>query len=256
MELRKHVIITGGAKGIGEACARMFVRDGYCTTILDIDKSAGVTLEKELGGQARFIPCDVSKSPEVDVSISQAIDFFGDIDVLVNNAGTNDYSTVTETTDELWDYVMNVNLKSHFLCARRCIPSMQKKGKGVVVNVSSVQAYISQAKVAAYTTAKTALLGLTRSIAVDYSPNIRSVAICPGTIDTPMLQKAIRESPDPAAVLEECNDMHLTKRIGTAEEVAELIVFVSGDKGNFITGQAIRIDGGLGVSVAGSKRDE
>jgi NAD(P)-dependent dehydrogenase (short-subunit alcohol dehydrogenase family) len=133
---------------------------------------------------------------------------------------------------------------------------MQKKGKGVVVNLSSVQAYISQEKVAAYTTSKTAILGLTRSIAVDYSPTIRSVAICPGTIDTPMLYKAIAESPDPEAVLQECHDMHLTKRIGTAEEVAELILFVSGEKAGFMTGQAIRIDGGLGISIGGSKREE
>jgi len=133
---------------------------------------------------------------------------------------------------------------------------MQNKGKGVVVNVASVQSYITQEKVAAYTTSKAALLGLTRSIAVDYGPSIRSVAICPGTIDTPMLQEAIQESPDPAAVLQECNEMHLTKRIGTAEEVAALIGFVSSEKGGFITGQSIRIDGGLGISVGGSKRDE
>ncbi len=253
---KKHVIITGGAKGIGEACAHLFVREGYNTTILDIDKSAGTALEQELGNQALFIPCDVSRSSEVNQAIDQAMDHFSKIDVLVNNAGINVYSTVTQTTDELWDKVMGINLKSHFLCARKCIPSMQKNGMGVVINVSSVQAYISQEKVAAYTTAKTALLGLTRSIAVDYGPNIRSVAICPGTVDTPMLQRAIQESPDPTAVLNECNEMHLTKRIGTPQEVAELIVFVASDKGSFMTGQAIRIDGGLGISVAGSKKDE
>jgi len=255
MEARKHVIITGGAKGIGESCVRIFLRDEYNVTLLDIDKSAGVALAQELGNQANFIPCNVSNSSAVDEAINQAIDHFGDIDVLVNNAGIVIYGTVTETTEEIWDKVMNVNLKSHFLCARRTIPSMQKKGKGVVVNVSSVQAFITQANVAAYTTSKAALLGLTRSIAVDYGPAIRSVAICPGTIDTPMLQSAVLESPDPAAVLEECNEMHLTKRIGTPEEVAELIAFVASDKGSFMTGQAIRIDGGLGISVAGSKRD-
>lgn len=255
MEARKHVIITGGAKGIGESCVRIFLRDEYNVTFLDTDKPAGAALAQELGSQANFIPCDVSNSSAVEEAINQAINHFGDVDVLVNNAGIVIYGTVTETTEEIWDKVMNVNLKSHFLCARRTIPSMQKKGKGVVVNVSSVQAFITQANVAAYTTSKAALLGLTRSIAVDYGPAIRSVAICPGTIDTPMLQSAVLESPDPAAVLEECNEMHLTKRIGTPEEVAELIAFVASDKGSFMTGQAIRIDGGLGISVAGSKRD-
>ena len=125
----------------------------------------------------------------------------------------------------------------------------------MVVNVASVQAFITQEKVAAYTTSKTALLGLTRSIAVDYAPHVRSVAICPGTIDTPMLRDAIQESPDPDAVMQECIDMHLLKKIGSPEDVAELIYFLSSDKASFITGQAFRVDGGLGIRVAGSKQD-
>ena len=121
--------------------------------------------------------------------------------------------------------------------------------------MSSVQAFISQQNVAAYTTSKTALLGLTRSIAVDFAPAIRCVAVCPGTIDTPMLRDAIQLSPNPAAVLQECNDMHLSGRIGTPEEVAALIGFLAGDSAGFMTGQAVRIDGGLGISIPGSKRD-
>ena len=132
---------------------------------------------------------------------------------------------------------------------------MQKNGNGVIINVSSVQAFHSQNKVAAYTTSKTALLGLTRSIAVDYSPTIRSVAICPGTVDTPMLRMAIQESPDPEEVYIECEDMHLAKRVAKPEEIADLIVFAASEKASFITGQALRIDGGLGLSAAGSKKD-
>ncbi len=225
-------------------------------SILDTDNQAGTALESKIGANAHFFPCDISSSREVDNAFKALLDEHGDVNVLVNNAGVNIYGTVTETTDDIWDKTMNINLKGHFLCARAAIPSMQKIGKGVIVNVSSVQAFISQNKVAAYTTSKTALLGLTRSIAVDYAPNIRCVAICPGTVDTPMLQNAIQESPNPQEVLQECHDMHLTKRIGTPEEVAELIVFVASDKAGFITGQAIRIDGGLGIVVGGSKRDE
>ena len=252
----RHVIITGGAKGIGEACARVFIRDGYVATVLDIDEEAGNALESELGSKCKFIACDVSKSAKIAEVMTTAIKHYGEVDVLINNAGINVYGSVTQTSDDQWDKIMNVNLKSHFICAREAIPSMQRKGKGVVINVSSVQAFISQESVAAYTTSKSALLGLTRSIAVDYAPNIRCLAICPGTIDTPMLHAAIQESPDPQAVLEECNEMHLTKRIGTAEEVAELIAFAASDKAGFMTGQALRIDGGLGLSVGGSKRDE
>jgi NAD(P)-dependent dehydrogenase (short-subunit alcohol dehydrogenase family) len=114
---------------------------------------------------------------------------------------------------------------------------------------------VSQPKVAAYTTAKTAILGLTRSIAVDYSPFIRCVAVCPGTIDTPMLRDSFALSPNPHEVLQECIDMHLAKRIGTPDEVAGLVMYLSDDKASFITGQAIRIDGGLGITIPGSKKE-
>jgi NAD(P)-dependent dehydrogenase (short-subunit alcohol dehydrogenase family) len=253
--MKKHVVITGGAKGIGESAVRIFIREDYRVTILDIDSKAGSKLSKELGDDVLFIKCDMANEEMIKKSFSKAIAHFGEISILVNNVGIVIYGTVTTTTLEDWDLTMNINLRSYFLCSKEAIPSMQKIGKGVIINVSSVQAFISQSNVAAYTTGKTALLGLTRSIAVDYAPNIRCLAICPSTIDTPMLQNALKESPDPQAVLEECNNMHLLGRIGTADEVGELIVFVAGDKGGFMTGQAIRVDGGLGIKVDGSKQE-
>jgi NAD(P)-dependent dehydrogenase (short-subunit alcohol dehydrogenase family) len=149
---------------------------------------------------------------------------------------------------------MGVNLKGSFLAAKHCIPSMQQNGKGVVILISSVQAFYSQEKVAPYVTSKSGQLGLMRSIAVDYSPSIRSVAICPGAIDTPMLQDAVNLSADPEAVLQECADMHLVGRIGKAWEVAKLVNYLASDDASFITGQYFRIDGGMGVMIAGSKR--
>lgn len=253
---QKHIVITGGAKGIGASCVRLFADKSHNVTIFDIDNENGSKLAEDIGDSCRYIHCDVSVTDEVKKAVQKSIDRFGEISVLINNVGINPYGTVTETTDELWDRVMTINLKSHFLCARECIPSMFRNGKGVVINVSSVQAFLSQNQVAAYTTSKTALLGLTRSIAVDYSPTIRSVAICPGTVDTPMLRKAIQESPDPEAVLKECEDMHLANRIADPDEIAELILFAASDKAGFITGQAIRVDGGLGIRVAGSKRED
>ena len=200
------------------------------------------------------IHCDVSSETAVKEAFEKVNQHFGSIDFLVNNAGIQRYGSVTETSVDEWDLVMNVNLKSLFLCSKYAIPSMLENKKGVVINIASVQAFLSQQKVAAYTTAKSAILGLTRSIAVDYAPHIRCVAVCPGTIDTPMLRDAIALSPDPDAVMQECIDMHLTKRIGTAEEVAELVMFLCDDKASFITGQAIRIDGGLGITIQGSKK--
>ncbi|MGB7841215.1 MAG: glucose 1-dehydrogenase [Salinimicrobium sp.] len=255
MERKKHAVVTGGAKGVGAACCRILCREGFAVSFLDIDQAAGKALEQELSS-SRYVRCDVSKAEEVSNAMAEAIHHFGEIDLLVNNAGIQLYGSITETSEEAWDRLMNINLKSYFLCAKEVIPSMQRNGKGVIINVSSVQAFITQKSVAAYTTAKTALLGLTRSIAVDYSPQIRSVAICPGTIDTPLLRNALSESPDPQKVFEECEEMHLLKRVGQPEEVAELIAFVASGKAAFMTGQAIRIDGGLGIEIAGSRREE
>ena len=245
----KTFVITGAAKGIGSSCEKVFLDAGANVALLDIDFIIPLTDEKSLS-----IVCDVSDEEQVKTAMEKIQSHFGSIDYLVNNAGIQRYGSVTETTSSEWDLVMNTNLKSFFLCSKYAIPHMLKNNKGVVINISSVQAFVSQQNVSAYTTAKTAILGLTRSIAVDYAPNIRCVAVCPGTIDTPMLRDAIALSPDPASVLDECIDMHLTKRIGTPEEVAELVKYLCDDKSSFITGQAFRIDGGLGITIAGSKK--
>jgi NAD(P)-dependent dehydrogenase (short-subunit alcohol dehydrogenase family) len=246
----KTVVITGAAKGIGAACAHLFLASGANVALLDLAFPTHLSDEKSLS-----IVCDVSNEQQVKQAMEKIENHFGSIDYLVNNAGIQRYGTVTKTTSDEWDLVMNVNLKSIFLCAKYAIPSMLKNNKGVVVNISSVQAFVTQHNVSAYTASKSAILGLTRSIAVDYAPSIRCVAVCPGTIDTPMLRDAIELSPNPTEVMEECINMHLTKRIGTSEEVAELVKYLCDDKSGFITGQAFRIDGGLGITILGSKKE-
>ena len=247
----KTVVVTGGAKGIGAATAKVFFDAGANVVVLDVAAdTSNIHNERWM-----FLHCDVSNETAVRSAFESIGQNFRAVDFLVNNAGIQRYGTVTETPTDEWDLVMNINLKSFYLCAKYAIPLMQKKQSGAIINVASVQAFLSQQKVAAYTTAKSAILGLTRSIAVDYAPHIRCVAVCPGTIDTPMLRDSIALSPDPDEVMQECIDMHLTKRIGTAEEIAALILYLCDDKASFITGQAIRIDGGLGITIAGSKKD-
>lgn len=249
----KVAVVTGAAKGIGAATARHFLDGGARVALLDTD-DAGDGLAQGFGEHALFIRCDVSRAADVAAAFARVQERFGGVDLLVNNAGIQRYGTVTETTETEWDEVMNVNLKSAFLCAQQALPSMLERGSGVVVNVASVQSFITQQRVAAYTTSKTAMLGLTRSIAVDYAPRIRCVAVCPGTVDTPMLQWAASQSPDPEEVYAEVRQMHPVQRIGTPEEVAGLIGYLCCDQAGFITGQAYRIDGGLGLSIGGSVR--
>lgn len=246
----KTAVVTGAAKGIGAACATAFKNEGYNVVLLDIAFPADIKNTDTL----LHLTCDVSNEEQVMAAMGTVNRQFGSLDVLINNAGIQRYGTVTETSLAEWDEVMNVNLKSLFLCSKYAIPVMQQQGHGVIINVSSVQAFLSQANVAAYTTAKSAILGLTRSIAVDYAPAIRCVAVCPGTVDTPMLRDAIALSPDPDEVMQECVDMHLLKRIGSPQEVADLVLFLCSEKAAFITGQAIRVDGGLGITIQGSKR--
>ncbi|PQV63275.1 NAD(P)-dependent dehydrogenase, short-chain alcohol dehydrogenase family [Abditibacterium utsteinense] len=248
-------VVTGGVKGIGAACVRALIHEGARVAVLDMDEAVGAELCAELGDKARFFPTDVSRGSAVEAAFEAIRTQLGAPTLLVNNAGIQHYGTVTETSEEEWDRVLGINLKSLFLCSRAAIPSMLESGGGAIVNMASVQSFVSQARVAPYTTSKTAILGLTRSIAIDYAPRVRCNAVCPGSVDTPMLRNAVVLSPDPQAVLDECRAGNPLGRIGTPEEIADLVLFLLSDKAAFITGQAIRIDGGLGLETGGSKRD-
>ncbi|GAB3222319.1 SDR family NAD(P)-dependent oxidoreductase [Spirosoma arcticum] len=248
----KVALITGGAKGIGRATAEIFVREGDKVILVDTDEEAGNELQERLNRDALFLKADVSNALAVQRAVETGAAHFGGLDYLVNNAGIIQYATATTCVEDDWDRVMNTNLKSAFLCAKYAIPFMQQRGGGVIINVASAQSFISSANMVHYTTAKTALLGLTRSLAIDYAPHIRTVAVCPGTVDTPMARNAWATADDPEGVHQESIDMHVLQRIGKPQEVGELIVFLCSDKAAFITGQAIRIDGGLGIAVPGS----
>lgn len=247
--LNKIAVVTGASKGIGAATAKRLVEEGAHVALLDIDDSGKALVE---GKRGNFYSCDVSSSKEVGETVRAIRSDLGEIDILINNAGIQHYGTVVTTPEAEWDQVMAINLKSAFLCSKYIIPSMQEKGGGVVVNVASVQSFHSQRNVAPYTTGKAAMLGLTRSIAVDFAPRIRSVSVCPGTVDTPMVRHTAELSGDPDALYEEVKRMHLTNRIAAPEEIAGLIAYLCTDEASFITGQAVRIDGGLGVQLSGT----
>lgn len=250
------LVVTGASKagGLGASVAKLFKNEGAKVLMLDIDEENGRQLQQELGEGVLFLKCNIANEEEVRACFQKGADILGPVDILVNNAGILGYTSVHETSLEEWNKIMGVNVTGQFLCAKYAIPSMLERRQGAIVNVGSAQSFMSQKNVAPYATSKTAILGLTRSIAVDYAPIIRCNAVCPSTIDTPMLRWALEQSPDPQAVLDECYDMHLLKRIAKPEEIAALIAFLCSDLACNITGQSFRSDGGIGILIEGSKQ--
>jgi NAD(P)-dependent dehydrogenase (short-subunit alcohol dehydrogenase family) len=251
----KVAVITGGALGIGRACALAFAREGAVVSVVDIDPNAGEQTVAEItraGGKATFIRADVSQHAEAQQVARETAAAFGGIDILHNNAGIQRYGTVVTTNEAGWDEVLDVNLKSHYLVSHECVPLIQQRGGGAIVNTASVQAFASQASVAAYTASKHGILGLTRSMAVDLAPTIRVNAVCPGSVDTRMLRTAIASAPDPEATWRAVERMHLLGRVAQADEVANVVVFLASPAASFITGAAIPVDGGLLVPLGGS----
>ena len=184
--------------------------------------------------------------------IAEIVSRFGRIDTLVNSAGIQRYATVISASEEEWDEVMNVNLKSAFLMSKYCIPHMLKGGGGSLVIIGSVQSLTAQRNSVQYVVSKHALLGLTRSIALDYGrQNIRANCVLPGAIDTPMLRWAASLDPDPQGVLDAIDKLHIRGKMGRPEEVANVIVFLASDMASFVTGSAVVVDGGLLVPAGG-----
>jgi NAD(P)-dependent dehydrogenase (short-subunit alcohol dehydrogenase family) len=251
----KVAIVTGGATGIGAATAEKLCELGASVAILDRNAEAAQATAQLLvkaGHIASSYVCDVAVESDVERAIDAVSRKYGRLDVLVNNAGIQRYGSVVSTTSEVWDETFAVHIKGCFYATKFAIPAMITSGGGAIVIVASVQSFTAIANSAAYVTAKHALLGITRSIALDFAQqNIRANCICPGAIDTPMLRWSIERSESPAAVLEACNRMHAMGRIGQADEVANAIAFLASDWASFITGTSLVVDGGLMVPTGG-----
>ena len=251
---RKSVIVTGGAHGIGEAAVLAFARAGYQVALADVDGEAGERVTQSLGaaaGDAIVIAADVSRRADAREVVQRTVASFGGVDVVFNNAGiqpADSYKTAEELDEAVWDRVMDVNVKGCFLLCKYAIPEMRKRGGGVIINNASVQGLQSQKLVPVYAASKGAVLSLTRNLALDYArENIRVVAVCPGSVDTPMLRAtAALTSPDnPAGTLTQWGHKHPLGRIARPEEIAEVVLFLASDRASFITGEYVCVDGGL-----------
>jgi NAD(P)-dependent dehydrogenase (short-subunit alcohol dehydrogenase family) len=251
----KVVVITGAGSGIGEACVREFANRNAAVAMVDRKAGAGEKTISELrqrGASVEYFQADVSSRAEIERLIPEVISRLGGIHVLVNNAGIQRYGSATTVTEEEWDEVLNVNLKSAFLMSKYVIPEMIKAGGGAIVNTGSVQSLTAQRNSLHYVVSKHAILGLTRSIALDYGKqNIRANCVLPGAIDTPMLRWAASLDRHPEKVLAECDRLHIRGKMGQPEEVARVIVFLASDLASFVTGAAYAVDGGLLVPAGG-----
>jgi NAD(P)-dependent dehydrogenase (short-subunit alcohol dehydrogenase family) len=242
-------VVTGAASGIGRATALRLARDGFDVAMVDLDTvrlAASHEQIKAFGGQARAFVVDLCDPLAVGSIAREIAVTAGAPQVLVNVAGIGVAATVLETSDEDWTRVLAVNLTGPFLTTRAILPLMLDRGNGVIVNIASVAGQVGVPRRAAYCASKAGLVGLTKAIAVDHArQGIRSVAICPGTVDTEWIGKILSDAPDPAAARAAMAARQLDGQMGTPEEIAEMVAFVAGPNGRFINGAALVVDGGM-----------
>ncbi|NQW19623.1 MAG: glucose 1-dehydrogenase [Chloroflexi bacterium] len=249
----KSVIVTGGALGIGGAASEAFAREGANVTILDWNAEAGDETAARIvsnGGIAQFVHGDAGTSEGCRSTVDAAADGYGGVNVLFNNVGIqppDSYVDAVDLPEETWDKIIAINLKSRFLMAKYSIPHMRKAGGGVIISSASVQGLQSMQGVSAYAASKGGDLSLMRQMSLDFAPdNIRVVSVNPGAIDTPMVRNAIAGTGgDLEDELISTGLAHPLGRIGQAEDIAHMVLFLASDKASFITGSYFNVDGGL-----------
>ncbi len=247
----KIAVVTGGSSGIGFGIAKRFAGEGAEVAILSNDARSLDAARAAIadGSGVIGIEADISRSADVEASMAAVVAEFGGIDCLVNSAGIQRYGTVVDTPETVWDEIMAVNLKGVYLASRFAIPEIARRGGGSIINIASVQAFASQSNVAAYTATKGAIVAMTRAMALDHAAEgIRVNAICPASVDTPMLRWAAetwKGEHTAEDTLAAWGRGHPIGRVGRVEEVAALANFLAGDQCGFMTGADLKIDGGV-----------
>jgi NAD(P)-dependent dehydrogenase (short-subunit alcohol dehydrogenase family) len=245
----KVAFVTGGGSGIGRVTAQAFAREGASVAIVghtpeDLDETA--KLIEQAGGRALAVTCDVTSADDVKAAVDRTVEAFGRLDFAFNNAGVEQPTKpLVEVSEDEWDRLLNVNLRGVFLCMKHELPQMLKQGGGVIVNTGSGASVIGIAGQAAYCAAKFGLIGLTKAAALDYaSSNIRVNAICPGYVDTPMMDRFTGGTPEGR---QEVIDNVPAGRPASPDEIAETVVWLCSDAAAYIIGHAMVIDGGQTV---------
>ncbi|MDI3423833.1 SDR family NAD(P)-dependent oxidoreductase [Streptomyces luteolus] len=242
------VVVSGAGSGLGRAMARRMAAAGAQVVVAG-DKepplAETVQLIADEGGSAFAVRCDVSDEDDVVALMHRTVERFGRLDVLVNNAGVEFAKRVEDTTVEEWDWLMDVNLKGVFLCAKHALPAMRRAGGGVIVNVASELALVGSEAVAAYSASKAGVLQLSRALAVDHAADgIRVNTLSPGVILTDLLQTALDSTGDPDKRRRQFEERTLLGRLGTPEEAADAALFLASDQSSYMTGANLVLDGG------------
>lgn len=247
----KVVIVTGGAKGIGEAAVKAFSAEGASVVIADVDDAAGEALARSLP-RATFVYTDVSKRADAERAVHVAEETYGGLDALFSNAGIQLYGRIEDVTEEDYERGMGVNFKGHVWMCKYAVPALRRRGGGAIVCTSSVQALATQTTVPIYAASKAATLTLVKAISMDHAhEGIRINAILPGSVDTPMLRGAAATfAPDDVdATIAKWGKMHPIGRVIKPEEVARLVLFLCSDEASACTGGAYLVDGGLMAKI-------
>jgi len=244
----KVMIVSGGASGLGLAAAVKFAKNGFDILIVDINEEKGKKAEqkiKDLGQNALFCLCDISSKEQVQRAAQSGRDQFGRADVLINNAGLEIRGSILQCIEDDWDRTYSINLKGIYYMTNAFVPLMKEKGGGAVVNTGSILGYRAVGERAAYSSSKGAIDSLTRSMAFDLAKdNIRVNCVAPGAIDTPLLRGSINDSPNPKETERVLGSKSVFNRMGTSEEVANVMYFLASEEASFVTGATYFVDGG------------
>lgn len=247
----KVALVTGAGAGIGRESAELFAREGAKVVCVDLNEETGEETVARIhfsGGLAKFVPADVAEEADVQRMIQVTREEFGRLDVLFNNAGIVPNGTVEDCPLEEWEQCMAINVRGVYLGCKHALPVMKEQGGGNIICTSSVAGLVGVKNRAAYSASKMAVIGLVKSVALDYvDQNIRINAICPGTVDTPSLQARLEATGDYEAARAQFISRQPMGRLGQTEEIAALALYLASDESAYMTGSYLVIDGGLSL---------
>ncbi|MED4586462.1 glucose 1-dehydrogenase [Brevibacillus choshinensis] len=248
---KQVAVVTGAASGIGRATSIKFAENGYRVVLVDFNEELGretLSMIQNNGGEGIFVKADVSKPEDVENYVKQAMETYGQMDVLFNNAGViQKFAPFTEVEIEEYERIMSINVKSIFLGMKNVLPIMEQQGKGAIINTASSAGIRPEHSIAVYSASKHAVIGLTKGASIEYAKKgVRINAVCPGGIETAIFKSVADTFANGGYVPEELSPMRMGRH-GQPNEIAEVVLFLASDKASFMTGSVVAVDGSLTV---------